>query len=308
MGNTTISVHGITKSYGKTPVLKGVDFEVPKGSVFCLLGSNGAGKTTLIHILATLLKADGGNAEICGYDVQKQAREVRRHFSLTGQFAAVDELLTARENLIMTAKLFHIKNSKKVAAELLQKINLADVADKKVSQFSGGMRRRLDIAMSLTGNPAVLFLDEPTTGLDPQSRIEMWSMIRELSRSGVTIFLTTQYLDEAEQLADKIAILHEGKIIREGTPEQLKAFIRESKIIFSFEKAAGLTAAKERLEEYAISENEKALTLTVTTDGSMSSMADVLNRLSGIEVLSVEQKNASLEDVFLRLVGSGEGK
>ncbi|MDR3313310.1 MAG: ATP-binding cassette domain-containing protein [Oscillospiraceae bacterium] len=277
MRNATISVHGIAKSYGKTAVLKGVDFEIAKGSVFCLLGSNGAGKTTIVRILATLIKADGGEAILCGLNVHKQAAQVRRLISLTGQYTAVDELLTARENLIMTAKLFHVKDSKNVAAELLQKINLADVADKKVSQFSGGMRRRLDIAMSLTGDPAVLFLDEPTTGLDPQSRIEMWSMIRELSRSGVTIFLTTQYLEEAEQLADKIAILHEGKIIKEGTPEQLKTV-------------------------------ENTLLLTVKTSKEKADVSKMMNGLDDVELLSVERQSERLEDVFLRLVGSGVEK
>jgi ABC-2 type transport system ATP-binding protein len=282
---TAVSVRGLTKSYGKTVVLKGVDFEISKGSVFCLLGSNGAGKTTIVRILATLIKADSGEAELCGLDLRKQAARVRRLISLTGQSMAVDELLTARENLIMTAKLFHVKESKRIAAELLEKISLAEAADKKVSAFSGGMRRRLDIAMSLTGNPAVLFLDEPTTGLDPQSRVEMWYIIRELAGTGVTVFLTTQYLEEADQLADKIAILHDGKIIREGTPEQLKAVIRESKIIFSFDNREPLAAAKERLSEYMISINEKALTVTVTTNGKMSSMADLLNRLTDVNVL-----------------------
>lgn len=217
-----ITVNALTKSFKNVSVLKGVDFEVEKGSVFSLLGSNGAGKTTIIKILSTLLKADGGTAIVNGFDLSKNPDGVRRSISLTGQFAAVDEVLTGRENLIMIAKLRHIENPKRTAEDLLKKFSMTEAADRRVSTYSGGMRRRIDIAMSLVGKPDLIFLDEPTTGLDPEARIEVWEAIKELARGGTTIFLTTQYLEEAEQLADKIAILHDGRIIANGTLEELK--------------------------------------------------------------------------------------
>jgi ABC-2 type transport system ATP-binding protein len=209
-----IQVKGLQKSYKKLHVLKGVDFEVEKGSIFALLGSNGAGKTTIVKILATLLKQDSGAATVNGFDVAAKSDYVRQSISLTGQFAAVDEILTGRENLNMIAKLRHLTNPCQAADDLLKRFGLTDAADRKVSTYSGGMRRRLDIAMSLIGKPQLVFLDEPTTGLDPEGRIEVWKTVRELAHKGTTVFLTTQYLDEAEQLADRIAILHEGKISR----------------------------------------------------------------------------------------------
>ena len=225
-----ISVQGLKKSFKNMPVLTGVDFQVKRGSIFALLGSNGAGKTTIVKILTTLLKQDGGTATVNGFDVASKPDNVRQSISLTGQFAAVDEILTGRENLIMISKLRHLNNPRQVADELLKRFGLAEAADRRVSTYSGGMRRRLDIAMSLVGRPQLIFLDEPTTGLDPEARIEVWKVVKELVDSGTTVFLTTQYLEEAEQLADRIAILHEGRIIADGTLEELKKLFPPAKV------------------------------------------------------------------------------
>jgi ABC-2 type transport system ATP-binding protein len=219
-----IQVKGLRKSY------KGVDFEVKKGSIFALLGSNGAGKTTIVRILTTLLKQDLGTASVNGFDVAAKPDEVRQSISLTGQFAAVDEILTGRENLILIARLRHVKDPGTVADELLKRFGLSDAADRRVSTYSGGMVRRLDIAMSLVGKPQLIFLDEPTTGLDPEGRLEVWKTVKELAKNGTTVFLTTQYLEEAEQLADRIAILHEGQIIANGTLADLKKLFPAAKV------------------------------------------------------------------------------
>jgi ABC-2 type transport system ATP-binding protein len=228
--NMAIRVHGLHKSYQKLHVLKGVDFEVAAGSIFALLGSNGAGKTTVVRTLATLLKPDDGTASVNGFDVASQPARVRESISLTGQFTAVDAMLTGRENLVMIAKLRLVDNPRRVAADLLGRFGLADAAGRRVSTYSGGMRRRLDIAMSLVGDPPVIFLDEPTTGLDPEARIEVWQEIRKLAESGRTVLLTTQYLDEAEKLADRIAILHEGTIIVSGSLAELRALLPPAKV------------------------------------------------------------------------------
>ncbi|MGD0447189.1 MAG: ATP-binding cassette domain-containing protein [Candidatus Dormibacteria bacterium] len=225
-----IHVHDLEKSYGKLEVLRGVDFDVVRGSIFALLGSNGAGKTTVVNILSTLLKADAGTASVNGLDVATQAAGVREAISLTGQFAAVDEILSGRENLVLVARLRHLKEPGRIADNLLARFSLTDAAARRVSTYSGGMRRRLDIAMSLIGNPPVIFLDEPTAGLDPQARIEVWQAVRELAEHGTTVLLTTQYLDEAEQLADRIAILHGGRIIVDGTLAELKQLLPPAKI------------------------------------------------------------------------------
>ncbi|AOZ94452.1 ABC transporter ATP-binding protein [Paenibacillus crassostreae] len=230
MKNKSIQVIGLQKSYKQLQVLKGVDFEVEEGSVFALLGSNGAGKTTVVKILTTLLKQDSGTATVNGFDVVSQPDNVRQAISLTGQFAAVDEVLTGRENLIMIAKLRHLKNPRQVADDLLKRMGLTDAADRRASTYSGGMRRRLDIALSLVGKPQLIFLDEPTTGLDPEARIETWKIVKELADGGTTVFLTTQYLEEAEQLADQIAILHEGRIIASGTLADLKKLFPSAKV------------------------------------------------------------------------------
>ncbi|MFJ8806373.1 ABC transporter ATP-binding protein [Streptomyces sp. NPDC102490] len=222
IAHPAIRVQGLEKSYGTLEVLRGVDFDVARGSIFALLGSNGSGKTTAVRILATLLKPDAGTAGVNGYDVGTQPAKVREAISLTGQFAAVDEILSGRENLVLVARLLHLKDPGAIADDLLGRFSLADAGTRKVSTYSGGMRRRLDIAMSLVGNPPVIFLDEPTTGLDPEARIAVWRAVKELAGHGTTVLLTTQYLDEAEQLADRIAILHQGRIIANGTLDELK--------------------------------------------------------------------------------------
>jgi ABC-2 type transport system ATP-binding protein len=225
-----IRVQGLEKSYGKLEVLRGVDFDVERGSIFALLGSNGAGKTTVVRILATLLKADAGTASVNGFGVSAQPANVRESFSLTGQFAAVDEILSGRENLVLVARLRHLQDPGAIADDLLDRFALTDAGARRVSTYSGGMRRRLDIAMSLIGNPPVIFLDEPTTGLDPEARIEVWQAVKELAGRGTTVLLTTQYLNEAEQLADRIAILHQGRIIANGTLTELKQLLPPAKV------------------------------------------------------------------------------
>src|SRR5437763_889658 len=220
-----IRIAGLMKSYGDLEVLRGVDLDVTPGSIFALLGSNGAGKTTVVKILATLLRADGGTAVVNGFDVVRQAADVRRSISLTGQFSAVDDILTGRENLVLIAKLRHLDQPGRIADDLLARFSLADAGGRRVATYSGGMRRRLDIAMSLIGSPPVIFLDEPTTGLDPEARLEVWQSVRQLACRGTTVLLTTQHLDEAEQLADRIAILHEGRILVNGTLADLQALM-----------------------------------------------------------------------------------
>ena len=230
MSNAVISVKGLKKSFKDNEVLKEVDFEVRRGEIFALLGSNGAGKTTTVNILSTLMKSDGGEVGICGFDVQHEPDHVRQSISLTGQFAALDGMLTGRENLLMIAKLRGVSNPAQVADNLLARFSLTDAANRRADKYSGGMKRRLDIAMSLIGTPAVIFLDEPTTGLDPEARIEVWDTVKELAGGGTTILLTTQYLEEAEQLAERIAILHGGKIISTGTLTELKEMFPPAKV------------------------------------------------------------------------------
>ena len=230
MKKNIIQIKGVKKAYKYVEVLKGVDLEVEQGCIFALLGSNGTGKTTMIRIMATLLKADAGSVMINGFDIEKNPSEIRGSISLTGQFAAIDEILTGRENLQMIAKLRHLKNPNGVADELINRFGMSEAADRRVGTYSGGMKRRIDIAMSLVGNPKIIFLDEPTTGLDPEARLEVWKIVKELSALGTTVFLTTQYLEEAEQLADKIAILHGGKIIAVDTLEGLKKLFPPAKV------------------------------------------------------------------------------
>ncbi len=228
--NAAIRVTGLEKSYKDLNVLRGVDFDVAQGTIFALLGSNGAGKTTVVRILSTLLKQDAGTAAVHGYDVAAEPQNVRESISLTGQFAAVDEILSGRENLVLVAQLRHLKDPGKIADDLLARFSLTEAGGRRAATYSGGMRRRLDIAMSLIGDPPVIFLDEPTTGLDPQGRIEVWDTVKELARTGTTVLLTTQYLDEAEQLADRIAILHHGRIIVNGTLAELKQLLPPAKV------------------------------------------------------------------------------
>jgi len=258
MTAASIEVRGLEKSYRDLHVLRGVDFEVARGSIFALLGSNGAGKTTVVRILATLLPADAGNATVNGFDVATRAADVRESISLTGQFAAVDEILTGRENLVLIARLRHLADPGAVADDLLARFSLTEPGGRRASTYSGGMRRRLDIAMSLVGNPPVIYLDEPTTGLDPQGRLEVWQTVKNLAGQGVTVLLTTQYLDEAEQLADRIAILHEGRIIANGTLAELKQLMPPATIEYVekqpsleeiFLAVIGHTPAKQTPEE-----------------------------------------------------------
>ncbi|HUI71124.1 MAG TPA: ATP-binding cassette domain-containing protein [Spirochaetia bacterium] len=230
MTDSAITTKGLKKSYKKAEVLKGVDFNVRRGEIFALLGSNGAGKTTTIKILATLSRPDGGTASVSGFDVVRSPDKVRHSISLTGQFTAVDEMLTGRENLLMIARLRHLDNPGAIAEGLLDRFGLTEAADRSAGTYSGGMKRRLDLAMSLVGKPSVIFLDEPTAGLDPQARLEVWDMVRELAKGGTTVFLTTQYLDEAEKLADRIAILHEGRIIADATLSELKKLLPPVKV------------------------------------------------------------------------------
>jgi ABC-2 type transport system ATP-binding protein len=230
MTEVAIQVNDLRKSFNDTHVLKGVDFEVRRGEIFALLGSNGAGKTTTINILSTLLKPDSGSASVCGFDVARQSEKVRESISLTGQFAAVDGILTGRENLVLVAGLRGVSNARKIADALLARFGLSDAANRRAASYSGGMTRRLDIAMSFIGTPAVIFLDEPTTGLDPEGRLEVWKTVHELADSGTTILLTTQYLEEAERLADRIAILHGGNIIASGTLDELKQLFPPAKV------------------------------------------------------------------------------
>lgn len=225
-----ISVRGLEKSYKQVQALRGVEFEVARGSIFALLGSNGAGKTTVVKILCTLLKASAGSASVNGFDVATQGAAVRNSISLTGQFAAVDQILTGRENLVLVARLRHMKDPGAIADSLLARFGLSDAGARRVATYSGGMARRLDIAMSLIGNPKVIFLDEPTNGLDPQARLEVWQAVKDLAEQGTTVLLTTQYLEEAEQLADRIAILHEGRIIENGTLAELKQLLPPAKV------------------------------------------------------------------------------
>lgn len=300
-----ITAENLQKSFKDHAVLTGVNFTVRKGSIFALLGSNGAGKTTIVKILTTLLRADGGKASICGYDVATEGGGVRGSISLTGQFAAVDEMLTGRENLRIIGALRHLPDKNKRADELLETFRLTEAADKLVSKYSGGMRRRLDIAMSLMGNPPVVFLDEPTTGLDPQNRLAMWEIVRDMADNGTTVLLTTQYLDEAEALADHIAILHEGVIIAEGNGDALKDKLPRGIIQLQFKSDTELARAKELLGAYTIHDGEGKRTIDVRTDGSTKQFADLLARLNqaGIEPAKFAPKTPTLEDAFLTLIG-----
>jgi ABC-2 type transport system ATP-binding protein len=303
MMEPAITVIELKKAYKKNAVLTGVDFTVESGTIFALLGSNGAGKTTIINILTTLIKADTGNVTVGGFDVAQSPNNVRQHISLTGQFAAVDDILTARENLELIGDLRHVSNSTQTAADLLKKFNLTDVADRRVTTFSGGMRRRLDIAMSLIGSPSIIFLDEPTNGLDPEARNEMWQTIRTLAKNGTTVFLTTQYLEEADELADTIAVLHHGKIIAKGTANELKQLVPSGLVKFTFHDEKQLATAVGVLEnDYEITERDD-LTLTVATGGSTTQIAGVFIRLrdAKLEPTDFSQQIPTLDDVFFKL-------
>ena len=304
--DAAIEVRSLSKSYKNVSVLKDVSFSVQRGTVFALLGSNGAGKTTTINILTTLIRADGGTATVAGHDVVASPDKVRNEISLTGQFAAVDDRLTGRENLLLIGDLRHVRDSAKTASELLRRFGLEEAADRGVSTFSGGMRRRLDIAMSLIGAPSVIFLDEPTTGFDPEGRNEMWRTIRSLADGGTTVFLTTQYLEEADELADTIAVLHQGRIVASGTAGELKKLVPGGLIELTFSDKDSRDAASMLLRSgYELTEDEGP-TLTIATDGSVAEVAGVFVRLrdARIEPAEFSQKVATLDDVFLKITGS----
>jgi ABC-2 type transport system ATP-binding protein len=300
-----ITVTGLRKSYGDKLVLNGIDLDVPEGTVFALLGPNGAGKTTVVHILSTLIGADAGDIRVAGHDVAREPDAVRAAIGLTGQFSAVDGLLTGEENLALMADLRHLDRAegRRRIAELLEQFDLADAAKTPTMTYSGGMRRRLDLAMTLVGNPRVIFLDEPTTGLDPRSRRGMWESIRDLVAGGVTVFLTTQYLEEADHLADRIALLDHGKLIAEGTPKELKRLVAGGHIVLRFHDLNGLEHAA-RLFDASVRDND-ALTLQVPNDGTVRSLRTLLDSLDSasaeVEELSVHMPD--LDDVFLALTG-----
>jgi len=303
---TAITVQDLKKSYKKNDVLKGVNFEVESGTIFALLGSNGAGKTTIINILTTLMKADAGSATVGGFDIAKQPEKVRQTISLTGQFAAVDDMLSARENLELIGDLRHVDNPAQTATALLKDFDLTDAADRRVATFSGGMRRRLDIAMSLIGQPSIIFLDEPTTGLDPEARSNMWQTIKALANGGTTVFLTTQYLDEADELADVIALLHHGKIVAKGTATELKKLVPGGLIKFTFHDGEQLKMATSVLKQHYKVVEDDGVMLTVTTSGSVSQIADLFARLrdAKLEPADFSQQIPTLDDVFFKLTGS----
>ncbi|MDG4821159.1 ATP-binding cassette domain-containing protein [Asanoa sp. WMMD1127] len=300
-----IRVHGIEKSYGSQRVLSGIDLTVPAGSVFGLLGPNGAGKTTLVKILATLVPPDAGTASVAGHDVVSSAFEVCQKISLTGQYAAVDELQTGRENLAMVGRLRRLGRSasRRRAVELLERFDLADAGGKLVKTYSGGMRRRLDLAMSLVTSPPVIFLDEPTTGLDPRSRQQMWSFVRELADGGSTIFLTTQYLEEADQLADRIMLIDHGVAVAEGTAAALKVQIGGERVELEFASAADCAQALADLGEAVAASS--AQSVTVATTGTAMEVRDLLDRMAklGVTVDKVAIHRPTLDDVFFALTG-----
>jgi ABC-2 type transport system ATP-binding protein len=300
-----IRATGLRKSFGDKLVLDGIDLHVPEGTVFALLGPNGAGKTTTVHILTTLIGADGGAVQVAGHDVAADPDSVRAQIGVTGQLTAVDNLLTGEENLLLMADLRHLsrREGRRRAAELLDQFDLVESARKPASTYSGGMRRRLDLAMGLIGDPRIIFLDEPTTGLDPRSRRTMWQIIRDLVAGGVTIFLTTQYLEEADELADRIALLDRGRLVAEGTADELKRRIPGGHISLRFAHPDGFEAAASSLGEAV--RHDEALTLQVPSDGSVKSLQALLDRLNGaaIEVDSLSIHTPDLDDVFLALTG-----
>ncbi|WSQ40863.1 ATP-binding cassette domain-containing protein [Streptomyces sp. NBC_01224] len=301
-----VSVVGLRKSYGDKTVLDGIDLRIPAGSVFALLGPNGAGKTTAVKILSTLITADAGDLHVGGHDLAADPQAVRAAIGVTGQFSAVDGLITGEENMLLMADLHHLskREGRRVAAELLERFDLVEAAKKPASTYSGGMKRRLDIAMTLVGNPRIIFLDEPTTGLDPRSRHNMWGIIRELVSGGVTVFLTTQYLDEADELADRIAVLNDGKIAAEGSAEELKRLIPGGHVRLRFCDPGAYQSAASALRE--ASRDDEALALQIPSDGSQRELRSILDWLdsAGIEADELTVHTPDLDDVFFALTGS----
>jgi ABC-2 type transport system ATP-binding protein len=305
VGPSAIDVTGLRKSFGDGIVLDGIDIQVSEGTIFALLGPNGAGKTTTVHILSTLLPADGGAARVAGHDVALEADEVRKAIGLTGQFSAVDNLLTGEENLLLMADLHHFDRAegRRRAAELLERFDLADAAKQTPMTYSGGMRRKLDLAMTLVGDPRVIFLDEPTSGLDPRSRRTLWDAIRRLAANGVTIFLTTQDLDEADQLADHIALLDRGTFVAEGRPDELKRLVPGGHVRLQFSDPASLDAAE--LAFPGSARDDDGLALQIPSDGDVRSLRTVLDQLgaAGIDADAMTVHTPDLDDVFLALTG-----
>ncbi|MEU7871751.1 ATP-binding cassette domain-containing protein [Dactylosporangium sp. NPDC049140] len=302
----SISATGLQRSFGDHVVLDGIDLNVPKGTIFALLGANGAGKTTTVKILSTLIRADGGTVRVAGHDVATEPDAVRAAIGVTGQFSAVDNLLNGRENLALMADLHHLGRAagRRRVTELLEQFDLVEAAGKPASTYSGGMRRRLDLAMTLVGSPEVIFLDEPTTGLDPRSRRAMWQIVRDLVAGGVTILLTTQYLEEADELADRIAVLDHGRIVAEGTADELKRRIPGGHVELRFADPAGLESAARAVGQ--ASRDSEALTLRVPHDGSLRALKALLNRIDEdvVAVDSLSVHTPDLDDVFLALTGN----
>jgi ABC-2 type transport system ATP-binding protein len=303
MTSSVIAVSGLRKAYGDKVVLDGIDFDVAAGSVFSMLGPNGAGKTTTVNVLTTLMKADAGTVRVAGYDVMTGIKEVRSVIGVTGQFAAVDELLSGQENLQLMADLKRVRFADRVVARLLERFDLAEAAQKMVATYSGGMRRKLDLAMTLVGNPRIIFLDEPTTGLDPRSRRTMWEIVRELVADGTTIFLTTQYLEEADHLANRIAVLDQGRLVAQGTPEELKRLVPGTHVRLRFADLSDLDAAARVLA--GSTRDDQELTLRVPSDGRSKSLRDLLDRLDEytIDAEEFSVHTPDLDDVFLALTG-----
>ncbi len=303
MRSSVIAVSGLRKAYGDKVVLDGIDFDVAEGSVFSMLGPNGAGKTTTVNVATTLTKADAGTVRVAGHDVLTATRQVRAAIGVTGQFAAVDELLSGRENLRLMADLKRVRSGGRLVAGLLERFDLVESADAMVSAYSGGMRRKLDLAMTLVGRPQVIFLDEPTTGLDPRSRRTMWGIVRELVADGTTIFLTTQYLDEADQLADRIVVLDQGRIVAQGTPDELKRQVPGTHVRLRFADPGELDTAARALA--GATRDDQELTLRVPSEGDSRSLRAILDRLDEhlINAQDFSVHTPDLDDVFLALTG-----
>ncbi|MGA5444346.1 ATP-binding cassette domain-containing protein [Streptomyces coelicolor] len=305
MTKPAIAANGLRKSYGDKTVLDGIDLTVPEGTVFSLLGPNGAGKTTTVQILSTLISAGGGQAQVAGHDLATDPQAVRAAIGVTGQFSAVDGLITGEENMLLMADLHHLskQEGRRVTAELLERFDLVEAAKKPASTYSGGMKRRLDIAMTLVGTPRIIFLDEPTTGLDPRSRHNMWGIIRELVSDGVTVFLTTQYLEEADELADRIAVLNDGKIAAEGTAAELKRLVPGGHVRLRFTDPADYQAAALALNP--ATRDDDALALQVPSGGSQRELRSILDWLdsAGIEASELTVHTPDLDDVFFALTG-----
>ncbi|MFE3197960.1 ATP-binding cassette domain-containing protein [Embleya sp. NPDC059237] len=303
MRSSAIAVSGLRKAYGDRVVLDGIDFEVAEGSVFSMLGPNGAGKTTTVNVLATLLTADAGTVHVAGHDVLTATRQVRAAIGVTGQFAAVDELLSGRENLQLMADLKRVRSGERVVERLLERFDLVEAADKRISTYSGGMTRKLDLAMTLVGDPRIIFLDEPTTGLDPRSRRTMWGIVRELVADGTTIFLTTQYLDEADHLSDQVVVLDQGRLVAEGTPDELKRQVPGTHVRLRFTDLDELDAAARVLR--GGTRDDQELLLRVPSDGQSKSLRALLDRLDEYSINAQEFSvhTPDLDDVFLALTG-----